>query len=1246
MIAVLLLLLSSAGFAQKKYPSVFWEITGNGLKKPSYLFGTMHVSSKLAFHLSDSFYHALRRSDVVALELNPQDWQRDMFRMEDAQVDLQQYMSRGLNGYLRKSTFSLDKYEKQLMYALKEQPQVVNSLLYRNYQSMADYEENTYLDLYIYQTGRRLGKQPAGVENLFETERLIMEGYADQQKEKNKKKRDFDESMYAINEKVQDAYRRGDLDLMDSLDALTIESEAFNEKFLYKRNEIQANSMDTIMQRRGLFVGVGAAHLPGPRGVIELLRKKGYTLRPISMLNRDAVQRDTVDKIHVPVTFRQVKTDDGLVSMLLPGALYKRRDAVYEAWQYADMENGVYYMLSRVPTQAAMMGQPVRVVLNKIDSLLYENIPGKILKKTAIVNNGYSGFDITNRTRRGDIQRYNIFVTPFEVLVFKMSGNDDYVSGREAQQFFASIRLERPAMQQAVLQDSSKGFAIRFPQAPVVSAASGRSGGNGWNYYAADSASGNSYTLSIRTIANDDFLEEDTFNLSLVEESIRSSDFISREKSRQLTRLNGYAALDMQFVMSDSSLYLARAVTKGTHYYVAAARAGNEAQATQFLQSLQLTDFTYGPLKRYTDTFLRFTVQTPVVPAMDAELRTLVEQMQKQQRLYADANTTYSSYGNSSYASFTNDSSGESVSIVKKEFPEYYTARDSAWFWKREFFPEDGADDTPDQEEDDEDDASYTAYTGGGTGQNKMVVENRRFFRIGGYPAASYELSDTNTVSRIYVTGVLQDNIFWTLTAQKDSLSRSAFLDAFFTSFIPVPDGRKCPSVFDDKIDSFFADFNSADSVTRKRARSAIRYIYFKGGHVDKLKAFIAQLKFGEKDYFSLKSDLIEELGYIRDASQKKNITAYLKELYETAGDTAYFQNAVLKALSRQRTKEATLLLKDLLLSDPPLFTESYAYGSLFSRLRDTGQLARLLFPDILQLTALDDYRQPVTGLLVQLLDSGYIQRKDYSEYFSRLYFDAKIELKKQQNKDEKALESEMNKDGDESDASAGYSSSSYLRRRGGRGMTVTDIDRYSTLLMPFYDKNKAIPKFFERLLASRDDEVKTKTAVLLLKNNKPVPDTLMDYLAAKDAYRAALYARLKSINKTGVFPAQYVLQPEMARSLLLASIGKEKFAAVELYGKQLVNFKGHQGYLYLFKYKINKDDGWRIGLSGLQPVDETKVNAKTGLVRAESKKITTEKPEAVQFEESVRRLLFSRRPAARMFYSGNSNTTYTSYNE
>src|ERR1700750_2424031 len=66
----------------KKYPSLFWEITGKGLSRPSYLFGTMHVSSKMVFHLPDSFYLAIKNVDVVALETNPESWQEDLVKYD------------------------------------------------------------------------------------------------------------------------------------------------------------------------------------------------------------------------------------------------------------------------------------------------------------------------------------------------------------------------------------------------------------------------------------------------------------------------------------------------------------------------------------------------------------------------------------------------------------------------------------------------------------------------------------------------------------------------------------------------------------------------------------------------------------------------------------------------------------------------------------------------------------------------------------------------------------------------------------------------------------------------------------------------------------------------------------------------------------------------------------------------------------------------------------------------------------
>src|SRR5580698_7731264 len=474
LVAAFFLFFASSATAQrhieKKYPALLWEITGNGLQKPSYLFGTMHVSSKLVFHLSDSFYLDIKNTDVVALELDPQLWQDQLFRFENLQSNLRYYTQGAPSEFINERSFQLEKYEDKLRSALSDEPTVINGLLYRTYRGQADFEEDTYLDLYIYQTGRKLGKQATGVENYFQTERLVMEATQDMMKDRKKKAPDMEgESAFDIERKTQEAYRQGDLDLLDSLEKLMEPSEAYMEKFLYRRNEIQAASIDSIVRRHSLFVGVGAAHLPGRRGVIELLRRKGYTLRPVVMPDRDAPRRDDIDKIKVPVNFSTFTADDSAFSVSVPGILHRRPEShgIDDSWQYADMSNGAYYMIGRVSTHSGFLGEKDETIRKKIDSLLYENIPGKILKKTDITRSGYKGFDITSRTRRGDLQRYNLLVTPYEIWVFKMSGNNNYVDGPEADQFFNSIRIRNNTP--AGWTDFSPargGFSIRLTGIP------------------------------------------------------------------------------------------------------------------------------------------------------------------------------------------------------------------------------------------------------------------------------------------------------------------------------------------------------------------------------------------------------------------------------------------------------------------------------------------------------------------------------------------------------------------------------------------------------------------------------------------------------------------------------------------------------------------------------------------------------------------------------------------------------------
>lgn len=1194
-------LLTAQRRTEKKYPALLWEITGNGLKKPSYLFGTMHVSSKLVFHLSDSFYLDIRNAEVVALELDPQLWQDQLFRFQKMQTNLRSYTQGAPGDYINERSFQLEKYEDKLKSALSDEPTVINGLLYRTFQTRADFEEDTYLDLYIYQTGRKLGKQATGVEDYFQTEQLVMEAAQDMMKDKRKRPTDTDgASPYELERKTQEAYRKGDLDMLDSLEKLMQPSESYMEKFLYRRNEIQAASIDSIVKRHSLFVGVGAAHLPGKRGVIELLRRKGYTLRPITMPDRDATQKEDIDKIRVPVTFSTFTADDGDFSVRLPGKLYRRNEnRMADSWQYADMSNGAYYMIGRVKTHGSFLGQKEETILRKVDSLLYENIPGKILKRIPITRSGYKGFDITGRTRRGDIQRYNILVTPYEVLVFKMSGNNNYVEGKEAEQFFGSIDIHK--MGPAGWADFSPpqgGFKVRLPRAPAAYRnTSNPDGITRWEYESVDSATGDAFLIWKKSVQNYHFLEEDTADLALMEESFRLSDWVGKSITRRTGLYKGYPCLDAAYQLKDGSYVRTRFLIKGPHYYLLASRSRSKDKTFPvFFGSFEFTPCKYNDFHQYVDTFVNISVTTPVVPDIDAGLRGLIERASSEE--FLNSVPDYNNYWpRTKTALFGDDSTGEAVFISMETFPKYYFPRDSVSFWKEE--------------------ANERRL------QEDLVIRDKQPLRqLQGY---KYLLVDTNTSRMITSWIFLKDNRLFRVVTLGDTLQeKSGFIDGFYASLRPL-DKKLGPSVFAPKLDTFFSDFYSKDSLLSKRAKEAIPNVWFgaPGGLPALLKA-IHTLPYNGKDYFETKTRLINELGYINDSANINAVVEGLRDIYQRVGDTSTLQNAVFRALAHHRTLPAYQVFKGLLVQDPPVFDNGSGYSYMFQDLRDSLTLARTLFPDLLQLAAVDDYKLNIQSLLATLVDSGYLRSTDYESYFSQLYFDARIQWKKQEGRDEKRLQ-KAEDDGDDA------------VRVEDDDDADTQLADYAVLLMPFYERNATIPHFFDKLLKSRDPSLRLSTALLMLRNGRPVADSIIRNLAASDQYRSILLKELTDIRKSDRFPRNFHNQEDIARSLLVSSNkGDNDFFDIQFVDKKIVQFRQRKGYIYFFRYKMSRDDEWQMGLSGLQPLNLKEVSTNDEFVRLTGKKIRADTPEHGQFEKQLKQFLFSKRKSANSFYLDN----------
>ena len=61
--------------------------------------------------------------------------------------------------------------------------------------------------------------------------------------------------------------------------------ESSNEKvtdlLLTRRNYVMADRIAVFLPKESVFIAIGAGHLPGKEGVIELLRKKGFTVEPV-----------------------------------------------------------------------------------------------------------------------------------------------------------------------------------------------------------------------------------------------------------------------------------------------------------------------------------------------------------------------------------------------------------------------------------------------------------------------------------------------------------------------------------------------------------------------------------------------------------------------------------------------------------------------------------------------------------------------------------------------------------------------------------------------------------------------------------------------------------------------------------------------------------------------------------------------------------------------------------------------------
>ena len=232
--------------AQKPvYPkSLLWRISGNGLPKDSYLFGSMHLQDKRIFNFTDSLYYYLEKAEGFALEVDMQVFVDSVFRMaingegaDEVQPDAGDDL-RVADSLIRRP----DKNEanrRKLLAAIRER---------RVRAATKGKEMPTVIDGYLYSIARRQGKWLGGVEDVSNQLGMRNEFGSDSDDEElvanDGSFRNMLEQMIAI-------YLEEDLDKLDAFAGHQLK-DSQGERLMIFRNLQMAHRMDSLAGGRSM----------------------------------------------------------------------------------------------------------------------------------------------------------------------------------------------------------------------------------------------------------------------------------------------------------------------------------------------------------------------------------------------------------------------------------------------------------------------------------------------------------------------------------------------------------------------------------------------------------------------------------------------------------------------------------------------------------------------------------------------------------------------------------------------------------------------------------------------------------------------------------------------------------------------------------------------------------------------------------------------------------------------------------
>ena len=279
---------------------LLYKISGNGLNTPSYIVGTYHLAPASYVDSIPGARVALETAEQVCGELSMD----EMSSLEGTQKVMAAMMlpdGQSLKDVLSEEEFAkLDAFMADVMGVGLSNPMVgaqlgkmtpmaiATQLQLLQYMKMTPgFNPNALIDSYFQTEASKNGKPVIGFETMdFQISVLYKGRSVERQKVQLMCMIDNREYELMVMKTLTEAYFAQDIakllevteeKLGNKCDSTPEEDEAL----IYGRNADWAEKMPAIMGDKSTLFVVGAAHLPGERGVLELLKKKGYAVEAV-----------------------------------------------------------------------------------------------------------------------------------------------------------------------------------------------------------------------------------------------------------------------------------------------------------------------------------------------------------------------------------------------------------------------------------------------------------------------------------------------------------------------------------------------------------------------------------------------------------------------------------------------------------------------------------------------------------------------------------------------------------------------------------------------------------------------------------------------------------------------------------------------------------------------------------------------------------------------------------------------------